>query len=81
MEHIVTQIKKWGNSLGVVIPKDVVNQKNLKENSQVFLTIESRDRMTVEDVLKLAKKFKLKRKGNTQQILDEIDKELWPGDE
>ena len=78
---IKTKVKKWGNSLGVVIPIEIVNRKGLKENSEVSLTIEPRDRMTVGDVLGLAKKFKLKRKGDTQKILDEIDKELWPEDE
>ncbi len=36
--------------------------------------------MTVEDVLELSRKKKMK-KIDTQKVLDEIDKELWPEDE
>lgn len=81
MEQIKTKVKKWGNSFGVVIPREIVNSKGLKENSDVSVTIEPSNRMTVGDILELAKKFKLKRKGNTQKIFDEIDKELWPEEE
>ncbi len=81
MEQIKTKVKRWGNSFGVVIPMEIVNSKGLKENSDVSVTIEPSNRMTVGDVFELAKKFKLKRKGDTQKILDEIDKELWPKDE
>ena len=81
MEQIKTKIKRWGNSFGVVIPMEIVNSKGLKENSDVSVTIEPNNTMTVGDVMDLARKFKLKRKGDTQKILDEIDKELWPEDE
>ena len=81
MEQIRTKVKKWGNSFGVIIPIEIVNRKGIKENSEVSITIEPSDKMTVGDVLKLARKFKLERKGDTQKILDEIDKELWPEDE
>ncbi len=81
MEQIKTKLKKWGNSFGVIIPIDVVNKQGLKENSEVSVMIEPSNRMTVGNVLDLAKKFKLKKKGDTQKILDEIDEELWPGDE
>ena len=81
MEQIKTKLKEWGNSFGVIIPIDVVNKQGLKENSEVSVMIEPSNRMTVGNVLDLAKKFKLKKKGDTQKILDEIDEELWPGDE
>lgn len=78
MEQIKTKLRRWGNSFGVVIPMEVINNKGIKENSEVSVTIESNDGMTVGEVIRLAKKFKLKRKGDTQKILDEIDRELWP---
>ena len=31
--------RKWGNSLGVVIPLHVIQRENLKENSEVTLKI------------------------------------------
>jgi len=36
-----TKIQKWGNSLGVRLPKSVVEQSNLTENSEV--EVESKD--------------------------------------
>lgn len=80
MEQIKTRLKKWGNSFGVIIPSDIVANQNLKEGSELELTIQPGNKMTVGDVMKLARKFKIKRKGNTQKILDKIDKELWPED-
>ncbi|MBI5073159.1 AbrB/MazE/SpoVT family DNA-binding domain-containing protein [Candidatus Woesearchaeota archaeon] len=32
-------IKKWGNSLAIVIPKEVVDQQHLKANEKVGLSI------------------------------------------
>ena len=31
--------RKWGNSLGVVIPLDIIKEENLKENTEVILKI------------------------------------------
>jgi len=32
-------IRKWGNSLGVVLPKDYVEQRKLKEDDTVYIEI------------------------------------------
>jgi hypothetical protein len=63
------------------LPRDFINSKKIGEGSEVSVMIEPSNKMTVGDVMELAKKFKLKRKGDTQKILDEIDKELWPEEE
>lgn len=34
--------RKWGNSIAVVIPNDIVNKENLKENVEVIITIEKK---------------------------------------
>ncbi len=34
------RLRKWGNSLGAVIPKKVVEEAHLKENAEVFIRIE-----------------------------------------
>lgn len=83
MEQIKTKVRKWGNSFGIVLPKELVNSKKLEEGSEVSVMVEPLNGMTVGDLMELAKKFKLKRKSKktTQEILDEMDKELWPEDE
>jgi len=32
-------IKKWGNSMGIVIPREVIERQHLKENEKVIVTI------------------------------------------
>ena len=34
-----SKARKWGNSLGVVIPLNIIQKENLKENSEVTLKI------------------------------------------
>lgn len=41
-EHIFiskTTIRKWGNSQGVRLPKDVINRAGLKENDNVEISV------------------------------------------
>ena len=33
-------LKKWGNSLGLVVPSDLVEKLDLKENQQIRVNIE-----------------------------------------
>lgn len=84
MEQIKTKVKRWGNSFGVIIPSDIVTRQNLKEGSELELTIQPQNKMTVGDLMKLSQKLGLakKLKGlDTQKALDETDKELWPEEE
>ena len=83
MEQIKAKIKRWGNSFGIVIPKEIVNREGLEEDHEVFITVQPKRYTTVGDLMELAKKFKLKRKSkkSTQEIMDEIDRELWPENE
>ncbi len=80
MEKTTVRLKKWGNSFGVIIPSDLVQNQNLKEGSELEITLEPKNIMTVGDLMELGRKMKLK-KVNVQKALDEIDKELWPEDE
>ncbi|WP_339252884.1 AbrB/MazE/SpoVT family DNA-binding domain-containing protein [Sporosarcina sp. FSL W8-0480] len=41
------QIKKWGNSLGIRIPKTVSDKLMLREDSEVYLYVEN-DRLIIE---------------------------------
>jgi antitoxin component of MazEF toxin-antitoxin module len=64
----VCRTKRWGSSLGIVIPKALVQEWNLSENQQVDIQIQS-----VENPLKELFGF-AKRKGmkkSTEQILKE----------
>lgn len=78
MEKIKTTVKKWGNSFGIILPKKVVDTEKLKEGIEITITIEPNSKMTVGDLMKFAKKHPLaKINKTTQEIIREIDKNLW----
>ena len=78
MEQIRTKVKKWGNSFGIIIPKEMVEKEKIREGSEITISMSSNSFMTVRDVLDIAKKNKLKRpKEDIQSIINKIDKELW----
>jgi len=33
------KIKKWGNSMGVIIPKEMIEEKNLKVGEEIGLEV------------------------------------------
>lgn len=71
---VETEAKKWGNSLGIIIPKDIVSQEHLKEHSKVRLLLLKDGSKALKDMFGVAK-------GNlrkpTQQIKDELRAELY----
>lgn len=72
--EIEARTKKWGSSLGIVIPKDLVERENLKENQFIkILAVETQKKTKVKDIF-----GKLKFKRPTQEILDETDRDFEP---
>jgi len=61
-------IKRWGNSYGVVIPKDVVLKEGLRENDEVEVTVKK-----AVDIQSLFGKYKLY---DVQKVKDEL-REGW----
>lgn len=39
MAEVDGVVKKWGNSFGVLLPKEIVRKEGLRENSQVHVII------------------------------------------
>ncbi|HLD75421.1 MAG TPA: AbrB/MazE/SpoVT family DNA-binding domain-containing protein [Candidatus Norongarragalinales archaeon] len=33
--HVKAKVRKWGNSLGLVLPKEVVDAEGIKENQEI----------------------------------------------
>ena len=64
--------RKWGNSIAVVIPNEVVNKENLKEDLEITITIEKK-RPTAVALWNLGKS---KFNRSTEEIMKEI-KEGW----
>lgn len=44
---IKSQIKKWGNSLGLIVPSSIVNDLKLEANTNILVSIEG-DRLIIE---------------------------------
>ena len=74
MKTIETTAKRWGNSIGIIIPKEVIDKEHIKENGIVrFLIIKESDKI-LRETFGLAKD---KIKKSTQQIKNEIRNELY----
>jgi antitoxin component of MazEF toxin-antitoxin module len=77
MVVIESKIRKWGNSsFALVIPKKIAKQEHLKVNQKLQVLIPEQQNVLKETfgTLKHWKK-------PTEQIMREIDEELWPEDE
>ena len=66
-----SQVREWGRSLGVVIPKDVVSQEHIKAGDKITLLILKKP----NPIKEIFGTFKFKK--STQKILDEADRESW----
>ena len=58
-------LKKWGNSLGIIIPKKIVIKEELNPNEEVVITITRKD--TLEEFFGKGRKLKI----NSQKMKDE----------
>ena len=83
MEQIKVKAKKWGNSIAVVIPANVVNKESITDGMEITITVQPKRFTTVGDLMEFGRKLKLKNKlkRSTQELMDEVDKDLWPEDE
>ena len=65
---IVAKTRKWGSSLGVIIPKDVVNEFKLREDQDVIIDVKPKENPLRE----LFGMGKGKTKKSTEELLREI---------
>ncbi len=67
MSEVETITRKWGNSLGVTLPKEIVDKEHLQENQRIIIEIKS-----VADITKLRGLVHFKK--SAQQLKDEMRK-------
>ena len=65
-----TKIREWGNSLGVIIPKEIIIKEGLRVNEQVIISIDRKQ--TLEDFFGKGKCKNI----DTQKMKDESRK-IW----
>ena len=63
------QLKSWGSSLGVVVPKEVVKAEHLKEVDEI--TIEIHRKSSIREIFGSMPNLKI----DAQKMKDEIRKE------
>ncbi len=68
---IETQVREWGGSLGIVIPKNCINEQSINAGDTIELVLLKKTNVINE----LFGKLKLKH--STEEILKEIDEEGW----
>ena len=74
MSVIETRVKRWGNSFGVVIPREVVESENIREDEDVRLIIVKKSSKVFKETFGIGK-GKLKKSG--QEFKDEARRELY----
>ena len=67
--EIRTQLRRWGNSLGIIVPSDILRIKNLREGEEVIITVEKKKK--IHELFGSLKGKKL----NAQKIKDDIRSE------
>ncbi len=65
--EVRTIAKKWGSSIGVILPKNVVEAKRIRENDELIIEIKKRPLAG-----ELFGKFPRKSGKSAQQIKDEM---------
>ena len=71
MIELKAKTKKWGNSIGIIIPKEVIRQQNIKPDQEVTLIISKKPITRGKDIWGT---FKFKE--STEKLMRQIDKEF-----
>lgn len=69
MKEITCRAKKWGGSIGIVIPKDIVEKENIKPNEEIKIAI--RKIILAKDLWSLGPIFERR---SAQEIKNEMRK-------
>jgi len=70
-----TKLRAWGNSIGVVLPKDALKEENLEVNDEVEIIVKKKSNLLKEAFGKL-KNAKAKSNKSNEKLLKDINKEL-----
>ena len=73
MIKIEAKTRKWGNSLGLIIPKSISKKLALKENENIELFLVASKPNPLKETYGMLKNWKKP----TAQIMREMDKELY----
>jgi len=66
------RLKSWGNSLGIIVPKEKSEGEHLKINQEVKVVITPKKMLRVKDIFGKLKNWKR----STEDIMKDVDREL-----
>ena len=72
MIEIKSKLRRWGNSFGVIIPRRVIELEKVKEGDEINVLLNKENSNVLKEMFG---SFKFKK--STEQIMKEIDEELW----
>lgn len=64
---IQVRVKRWGSSMGIILPKIIVEKENLRENDKIFVNV-------VKEADMKGLFGSLKRRASGQEFKDEVRK-------
>jgi len=71
MMEIKVKTKKWGNSIGILIPKEAVRKENIKPEQEVTVLISAKPITKGKDIFGT-----MKFKKSTEELMRKVDKDL-----
>jgi len=69
------KVKKWGNSLAIIIPNDIAIQENLKEGDIVKIPIKKKKNV-FDEIFGIGKRLSIFHGKTPEEILKESRKEF-----
>ena len=69
MEQFEAVTKKWGNSIGITIPSEVIKEEKIKPQDKIMVLVIKNYRKKLANIFGT-----LKLKKETQRVMEEIDK-------
>ena len=69
------RLRAWGNSVGVILPKEILKEEGLAVNDDVEIIVRKKS-TTLKDIFGKLREFKAKSGKSTEELLKEVDEEL-----
>ena len=71
MIELKAKTKKWGNSIGILIPKEAIRKENIKPDQEVTVLISAKPITKAGDIFGT-----MKFKKSTEELMREVDKDF-----
>ena len=72
MIQIKSRLRKWGNSLGIVVPQKIIENEKAKEGDEVIILLCKEKNNVLKETFNT---FKFKKP--VDELMKEVDKELY----